>query len=115
MRSPSHLHNQSVSERCRKPRGVVMTFPSGSSEEVNRHLSEENIQGIDDQPKGPSPESVVVRMRGSEILFDDIPNLRDGFVAIDFIFSKLGAFCCFSHDAVFCSVHRSALYWHTLF
>ena len=39
-------------------------------------------------------------MRETEILFNNIPNLRDGCVPLYFVFSQLGALWCFSHDTV---------------
>lgn len=48
-------------------------------------------------------------MAQSEILFHDIPDSGNGFVAGYFIFRKFSAGCCFTHDAIFNFIHGKKL------
>jgi hypothetical protein len=62
------------------PPGSVMTPPpfscrfyhSGSPEEVEGHLPEQDINGILYQPREPGTKGIVVKMREPKILLNDI-------------------------------------------
>ena len=47
---------------------------------------------------------MVVEMGDSKILLDDIPEFRDSFVTIFFIYGEFSAFGSFSHNAIFNTV-----------
>ena len=71
-----------------------------SSGEVEGQLSEERIDGIFDELREPGPMRVMIKMADPEVLFDDVPDLRDGLVAFFLIGGQLCAPCGFSHNAV---------------
>lgn len=60
--------------------GSLMTPPpflcrfyhSGSSKEIKVHLPEHGVNGILDHPSKPGPKSIVVEMRDSKILLNNI-------------------------------------------
>ena len=78
--SPLYLPQQSFLRHRMLPPAYVVTPPPfsrgfyhpGSSENIECHLPEHGVNGILDQPREPGPEGIVMEMRDSKILFNDI-------------------------------------------
>lgn len=124
MMSSFYLHHQSISGQRRPPRGTFMHLPPsscryhpGSSKEVESHprgicfafhwagLPEHRVNGILDRPRKPGPEGIIVKMRKTEILLDDVSLLRYLFVSLFFVVRQFCRGSLFSHDAIRDLVH----------
>jgi len=71
-----------------------------SSQEIESHLPEEDINGIGEQPRKPGLRSIVMKVGETKVLFHSISFLRYLFFSFYFIVCQ---FCCsriFSHDTV---------------
>ena len=113
MMSSFYLHHQSISGQRRPPQGnVMLSIPSscwfyhfGSPQEIEGHLPEHRVYGILDQPREPGPKGIVVEMRDTKILLNDVSLLRYLFVLLFLVVRQFCRGRIFSHNTVYDLVH----------
>jgi len=102
-----YLHQQSILWQCKLPRRhmrvllpLLCRHHLRSSQAIGSHLSEEEINSIGNQSRKPDLQSIVMTMRKTKILVDDVPLLRYLFVPFYLVLCQFCRGHILSHDTI---------------